>query len=42
MPFGLDPRKLVEETKKKEKEEQDNIVWEPLLKILRLRKQKKL
>ena len=32
MPFGLDPRKLVEETKKKEKEEQDNIVWETIAK----------
>ena len=32
MPFGLEPRKLVEETKKKEKEEQDNIVWETIAK----------
>ena len=32
MPFGFDPRKLVEETKKKEKEVKDNIVWETFAK----------
>ena len=32
MPFGFDPRKLVEETKKKEKENEENIIWETIAK----------
>ena len=34
MPFGFDPRKLVEETKKKEKENEDNIIWETIAKYI--------
>ena len=32
MPFGFDPRKLVEETKKKEKENEEGVVWEAIAK----------
>ena len=32
MVFGFDPRKLVEETKKKEKENEDTVVWETIAK----------
>ena len=41
MPFGLEPRKLVEETKKKEKEEQDNIVWETIAKDIEVEETEK-